>query len=67
MTAAWCGPFTPDPQVPPDPYTGLGVCANCHLIGRAEDAHHALPDVEEQRESRRRAGDDSDEEPSEVG
>lgn len=64
MTTAWCGPFTPDPQTPPDPYTGLGVCAVCHLLGHPGDAHHAMPVVPEQEESRRRVGDV---EPSETG
>lgn len=54
------GVFTADPAVPPDPLTGRRACV-CRLVGEPGDAHHTLPDVPEQQESRRRAGDDSDE------
>lgn len=43
-----CGPFRPDPDVPPDT-DGRGACAVCHLIGVPGDAHHPpLPHVPEQ-------------------
>jgi hypothetical protein len=42
-----CGPFIPDPDVPPD-HLGRSACKQCHLVGRPGDAHHTLPDVPEQ-------------------
>jgi hypothetical protein len=55
-----CGQFVPDPDVPAD-HQGRQACANCHLIGTPGDAHHTLPDVPEQAEHRRWAGEDGDE------
>lgn len=52
-----CGPFQPDPDVSPD-QNGRHVCRACHLVGQAGDTHHPLPDVAEQAEHRRRAGDE---------
>lgn len=39
-------PFVADLTVPADPLdkTGRRVCSRCHLVGRAGDAHHAMPD-----------------------
>lgn len=49
--------FIPDPDVPPDT-KGRTACNTCHLIGETDDAHHRMPDVPEQAEHRRRAGED---------
>lgn len=49
-------PFQPDPDLPAD-HQGRKVCAACHLVGQPGDAHHDVPDVPEQAEHRRRAGD----------
>jgi hypothetical protein len=48
--------FVPDPDVPAD-HTGRQAC-RCGLVGEPNDAHHTMPEVPEQAESRRRAGDD---------
>lgn len=55
-TAAQCGPFLPDPDIPAD-HNGLQACATCHLLGEPGDAHHDMPAVPEQDEHRRRYGD----------
>lgn len=34
--------FVADPELPPD-MNGREVCARCHLVGRAGDAHHDMP------------------------
>lgn len=52
-------PFMADPELPAD-MNGRHVCARCHLVGQAGDAHHDMPDVPEQAESRRRAGERED-------
>jgi hypothetical protein len=48
-----------DPELPAD-INGRHVCARCHLVGRSGDAHHAMPDVPEQAEARRWAGERDD-------
>jgi hypothetical protein len=50
-------PFVADPDLPAD-HRGRRVCAACHLIGRPDDPRHAMPDVPEQAEHRRRVGED---------
>jgi hypothetical protein len=35
-------PFQADPETPADPISGNQVC-RCGLVGRAGDAHHAMP------------------------
>lgn len=49
-------PFVADLELPPD-QSGRQICAACHLVGQADDAHHQLPTVPEQAEHRRRVGD----------
>ncbi|MDT5026632.1 MAG: hypothetical protein QOE61_3058 [Micromonosporaceae bacterium] len=52
--------FIPDPDVPADPLdrTGRGACRECHLMGRADDPRHKMPDLFDQdEEHRRRAGE----------
>jgi len=56
-TVVVCGPFVPDPEVPPN-HVGVGACLNCHLMGRPGDPHHPLPDVTAQAEHRHRYGDE---------
>lgn len=51
------GLFTPDPDLPADPYDGRRTC-RCGLLGEAGDAHHTLPDVPDDDVQRRAAGDD---------
>lgn len=51
--------FVADPELPPD-MNGRQVCARCHLVGRAGDAHHDMPVVPEQAEARRWAGERDD-------
>lgn len=46
-------PFRRDASLPAD-QDGRGVCAVCHLVGVAGDAHHTLPDVPAQAEHLRR-------------
>jgi hypothetical protein len=48
--------FVPDPDVPAD-VNGRGACAACHCMGEPGDPRHTLPDVPEQAEHRRRAGE----------
>lgn len=45
--------FVADASLPAD-QDGRGVCAVCHLVGVAGDAHHTLPDVPEQADVLRR-------------
>lgn len=49
--------FVPDPDVPAD-HNGRGACATCHLIGKAGDAHHELPDAPAWDVQRARAGEE---------
>jgi hypothetical protein len=53
VTVAVCGPFTPDPDLPPD-HLGRRACIHCNLMGRPNDPHHPMPDVPEQAEARHR-------------
>ncbi len=46
-------PFQGDPDIPPS-LDGRGACSVCHLVGKAGDAHHTLPEVPEQAEHLRR-------------
>jgi hypothetical protein len=48
--------FRADPTTPGDPVTGKQVCAHCHLLGQAGDAHHTLPAAEPDAQTRA-AGD----------
>lgn len=48
-------PFQADPDLPADS-RGRRVC-RCGLLGEPGDAHHAMPDVPEQAEHRRWAGE----------
>jgi hypothetical protein len=52
-------PFVADEDLPPD-MNGRRVC-RCGLVGRPGDAHHDMPDVPEQAEARRWAGEREDE------
>lgn len=49
-----------DPDTPADPWTGLEVCRTCHLLIRNGDPRHDMPDVPEQVEARRWAGERED-------
>lgn len=51
-------PFVADPELPAD-MNGRRVC-RCGLLGTPGDAHHDMPDVPEQAESRRWAGERED-------
>lgn len=53
-------PFAADPDLPAD-INGREVCRRCNLVGRPGDAHHAMPNVPEQAEARRWAGEREDE------
>ena len=53
-------PFIPDPDVPAD-INGRGACGTCHCMGKPNDLRHTLPDVPEQAESRRWAGEREEE------
>jgi hypothetical protein len=48
--------FVLDPDVPAD-VNGVGACSVCHCMGKAGDPRHTLPDVPEQAEHRRWAGE----------
>ncbi len=52
-------PFVADPELPAD-LNGVQVCARCHLLGRPDDAHHAMPDVPHDDAQRRAAGEKED-------
>jgi hypothetical protein len=52
--------FVADPDLPPD-HTGRQVCLRCHLVGEVRDAHHDMPDIPEQAEARRWAGEREEE------
>lgn len=37
------GIFTPDPDMPAEPFTGRKTC-RCGLVGKPGDAHHTAPE-----------------------